>query len=297
MDFAFSDGRAVGSECRRILMEELEGAFFQLAHFDEDPDVAIHETRKHNKRLRSVLLLARPVLDSGDLSPANRLIRDAARLFSAERDALVFQDACDQLARLYPTEIDSSFETVRRVLATRHADLLQNGDLPGKIARAVEDFREAGEIIERWNWSQVNYGEVFSAVVSNYRLGFQDFERTRTSRDPEECHDWRKRAKYLSYHLTLLTPLDPIEIGEWARVTTELASGLGEHHDLALFEIAMGDGSDFGISEKAARTIAKLSAKRRMDLEDLAFAEAKIIYRDTAEELHRKFAALVGTAD
>ena len=52
-------------------------------------------------------------------------------------------------------------------------------------------------------------------------------EKARVSRDPEECHDWRKRAKYLSYHLTLLSPLDPASIGEWAVATGELAGQPG----------------------------------------------------------------------
>lgn len=294
MEFAFSDGVPVGSECRRVLMEEVEGAVSQLAHFNEYPDVAIHETRKHNKRLRSVLLLARPVLDSGDLSPANRLIRDAARLFSEARDALVLQETCEKLAAHFPDESEKAFRTVLGALSARHAALLQDENLPCKITRASGDFREAGEVIGRWNWDQVTYEEVFSAVVSNYRLGYKDFEKARASRDPEECHDWRKRAKYLSYHLTLLTPLDPVEIGEWAVATGELASSLGEHHDLAVFETAIGDGADYGISEKAGRAICKLSSRRRAELEDRAFEDAKLIYRDTADELHLRFSALVG---
>jgi len=294
MDFAFSDGVPVGSECRRVLMEEVEGAISQLARFDEDPDVAIHETRKHNKRMRGVLLLARPVLDSGDLAPANRLVRDAARLFSDARDALVLQETCDKLSADFGKESEKAFAPVRSVIESRHAGLLEDESLPLKISGAIADFREAGSIIERWNWAQVTCEEVFSAVVANYRLGYKDFEKSRVSRDPEECHDWRKRAKYLSYHLTLLTPLDPLEIGEWAVATGELASCLGEHHDLAVFETAIGDGSGYGISEKAARALIKLSAKRRAELEDRAFAEGKVIYRDTAEDLHRRFAGLVG---
>lgn len=293
MDFAFSDGIPVGSECRRLLLEEVEGAVLQLARFDDAPDVAIHETRKHNKRLRSVLLLARPLLDSGDLAPASRLVRDAARLFSDARDALVLQHTCDKVSVHFGSESEKAFATVRAILESRHAALLRDESLPLKIAEAIADFREAGSIIERWNWDQVTYDEVFSAIVSNYRLGFKDFQKARASRDPEECHDWRKRAKYLSYHLTLLSLLDPGTSGEWAAATGELASCLGDHHDLAVFESAIGDGSDYRISEKAARALIKLSAKRRAELEDRAFRDGKVIYRDTAEELHLRFAGLV----
>ena len=122
----------------------MEGAVSQLAHFNDDPDVAIHETRKHNKRLRSVLLLARPVLDSGDLSQANRLVRDAARLFSDARDALVLQETCGKLSARFPTKFEKAFATVHRVLVARHAAMLRDEELPSKISRASGDFCEAG---------------------------------------------------------------------------------------------------------------------------------------------------------
>ena len=294
MEFAFSSDAPVGSECRRVLMEEVEGAVSQLAHFKANPDLATHETRKHNKRIRAVLLLARPVLDSGLISDANRLIRDAARLFSEARDALVLQETCDKLASHFGIEPGRGIATVKSRLAKRHDKILKDKAFGSHVTGASADFSEAGRLLDHWDWDQVTFDEVFRAVVSNYRLGFDDFEKARASRDPEECHDWRKRAKSLSYHLSLLTCLDPLEMGEWAAATTELASWLGEHHDLAVFETALGDGSDYGISAKAAGSIQALSEKRRTELEDAAFARGTTIYRETPEDLHRKFAALVG---
>lgn len=295
MEFAFSGDSPVGSECRRVLMEEVEGAVSQLADFHENPDLAIHETRKHNKRMRAVLLLARPVLDSGDISKANRLIRDAARLFSEARDALVLQETCDKLADYFGMgESDKAFDRIKSRLAKRHDKILKDKSLHQRVTEASDDFLEAGRLLERWSWDRVTFAEVFSAVVSNYRLGFDDYEKARVSRDPEECHDWRKRAKSLSYHLTLLTFLDPREIGDWAVGAGELASCLGEHHDIAVFEEALDDGSDYGISAGAARAIIALAEQRRTELEDSAFAQGAVIYSETPEALHRKFAWLAG---
>ncbi|NLT72305.1 MAG: CHAD domain-containing protein, partial [Verrucomicrobiaceae bacterium] len=293
MDFAFSDGVALGGECRRVAGEEVAAAISRLADFHEDPDLAIHEVRKHNKRIRSVLLLSGSALDPDDLARTNRLVRDAARLFSGARDAFVLQDTCDKLAARFPEDAGDVLhllQKVRDTFAERHAACLHDRELPGKIARACEHFREAGENIARWDWEQVTREEIFRAILSHYQRGFSDFETARRSRDPEDCHDWRKRTKALSYHLTLLAPLD-VEgregVEKQALAAGELASSLGEHHDLAVFEEAVGEGVDRGVFPEAARLLPALAAKRRDELEEGIFASGRVLYRDFAPSLRR----------
>ena len=268
MDFAFSDGVPLGGECRRVAGEEVEAAISRLTHFHEDPDIAIHEVRKHNKRIRSVLLLSGSALDPDDLARTNRLVRDAARLFSGARDAFVLQDTCDKLAARFPEDAGDMLPLLREVrdtFAERHAACLHDRELPGKIARACDDFREAGESIARWDWEQVTREEIFGAILSHYQRGVSDFETARRSRDPEDCHDWRKRTKALSYHLTLLAPLDAEgkegneSIEQRSLDAGELASSLGEHHDLAVFEEAVGEGVEQGIFPGAARLLPALA--------------------------------------
>ncbi len=290
MDFAFSDGVALGGECRRVALEEVEGAISRLACFHEDPDIAIHEVRKHNKRIRSVLLLAGSALDPDDLARTNRLVRDAARLFSGARDAFVLQDTCDKLAARFPGDAGDVLQQVRDTFAERHAACLLDAELPGKISRAGDDFREAGQSIGQWDWEQVTREAIFRAILSHSLRGLSDFEKARRSRDPEDCHDWRKRTKALSYHLTLLAPLDAegkegVEKG--ALDAGELASSLGEHHDLAVFEEAVGEGMDQGVFPGAARLLPALAAKRREELEEEMFARGEVLYRDFLPSLRR----------
>lgn len=294
MDFAFSGDAAIGSECRRILLGEAEGAVARLANFDDGPDLAIHETRKHNKRMRGIFLLARPVLSSDDISQANRLVRDAAKRFSNARDAFVLQTTCDKLAARLDQDSDKTvLAKVQSRLATRHQRLLKEPALLDDVTVATRDFHDAAHLIERWDWDQVTLDIVFSAVVSNYRLGLEDYEKARFSRDPDECHEWRKRAKFLSCHLTLLNFLDPATMTEWAVGAEELGSWLGEHHDLAVLEQTLGKGGNLRIKQEDTRFLVKLAEERRRELESAAFERGRIVYRDTPEDLHRKFAELV----
>lgn len=292
MDFAFTGEAPIGSECRRVLLAEFAGAQARLAAFGENPDLAIHETRKHNKRIRGLFLLTRPVLDSGDISRANRIVRDAARRFSNARDALVKQDTCDKLlARFGRKRVGPALAAVRGILRERHDEILGDEALSEQAGAAARDFAEACRLVEDWNWDQVTLEIAFSAVVSNYRLGLRLYDACRASRDPHECHEWRKRAKYLSFHYQLLRFLDPEVFSSRGLLAEELASWLGEHHDLAVLEETLADYGDLGISAKSAETLIRLCEERRRELENDAFERGAVVFLDRPESLHERFAA------
>lgn len=291
MDFAFTGDAPIGSECRRVFLAEAEGALGRLARFADGPDPAIHETRRHNKRMRGILLLARPVLDSADLSRANRLVRDAARRFSHARDALVRRETLDLLEdRFGRKRVGPSLAAVRKELLRRHERVLQDEDFPGEAAAAARDFAEAARLVERWDWSRVTLEIAFAGFVSNYRLGLRHFEQSRTTRDPHECHEWRKRTKYLSFHYQLLGFLDPSGFADRASLAEELASWLGEHHDLTVLEETLADHAGLGISAKSAGTLVRLCEGRRSELERDAFERGAVVYFDRPEALHERLA-------
>lgn len=298
MGFVFTYGDPVGEECQRVLREEIAGAVAQLARFRENPDLAIHETRKHNKRLRATLQLTRPVLDTGEVGAASRLIRDAARIFSVARDAVVLQQTRGLLVERFVIEPGSpGMAKLERELQDRHDEILNAVDFGDCVDGASHDFAEAGLLLEQWDWSQMSYEIVFSAVMANYRAGFAEMETARETRDPEDFHDWRKRAKSLSYQLTLLSSLQPDWLEGYALATGELGSFLGEHHDLALFEEAIGDGKGFHLSATETAGIIDLAKMRQRELEALAFARGREIYHATPDEMHCRLSDLIAAKD
>lgn len=295
MDFAFSGDAPLGSECRRLLLGEAATAVSRLAVIADEPDLVIHETRKHNKRMRGILLLALPVLDSGELSRANRLVRDAARRFSEARDALVRRETCENLLeRFEKKRLGPGFAEVCETFADRHRRVLRHGDLDAAAEAAARDFAEAARIVEEWDWDRVDTEIVFAGFVSNYRLGIQHFENSRATRDPHECHEWRKRAKYLSFHYRLFSFLDPKEFGKRAELAEELASWLGEHHDLAVLEESLADHRDLGIGKGLSADLIRLAEQARLEIENDAFERGSLVYLDSPERLHERVEAGVG---
>lgn len=299
MDFTFRGEEPIGNECRNVFLAETESALGHLTGFGptgfgDDPDRVIHETRRHNKRLRGLLLFARPVLDSGDLSRAARLVRDAARRFSPARDAFVREEVCGMLlTRFGRKRVGPSHSTVMKELRSRHDKILEDPNFRSEITAAAGDFAEAARLVEAWDWTRVTFDVVFSGMVSNYRLGLRHFETARATRDPHQCHEWRKHTKYLSFHYQLLGFLDPGEFGARAMLAEELASWLGEHHDLAVFEETLADHRSLGISAKSALTLIRLCEQRRIDLEKDAFDRGSVVYLDRPEAMHERLAESV----
>ncbi len=294
MEFAFSGEADVGRECRGILLEEVAGAVSRLDAFSENPNLAVHETRKHNKRMRSVFLFARPVLDSADISRANRLIRDAAKLFSDARDAVVLQESCDKLVEHFGLDAEEPMlAKIRSRLALRHDRLLGSEAFKGCAALVSRDFADAGTLVAGWNWDQVTFEVVFSAVTSNYLLGRDDFERARESRDADDCHEWRKRAKYLSFHLALLNFLNPGEMAEKALAAEELASWLGEHHDMAVLQTTLAPGGGLRIAAAQTRFLIDFAGQRQEELELAAFDRGTRVYGETAEQFHERLQSAI----
>ena len=80
------------SELRRVLADQL-GAAVEKLRVEGGPDAdAIHDVRKHLKKARSALRLARGDLGRGVARHANAVLRDCGQELASQRDAL-FQRA------------------------------------------------------------------------------------------------------------------------------------------------------------------------------------------------------------
>ena len=81
MNFTLIPEEAPSDSMRRIAAEQIEGAIAQVRRKDDLND-GIHEARKHFKRIRALLRLARGALPTETYISENQFYRDLGRLLS-----------------------------------------------------------------------------------------------------------------------------------------------------------------------------------------------------------------------
>ena len=91
MPYVFRQGRSVESEVRRIADKQLTLAIAQMRNTgDRQSDEAVHEARRHVKKVRALLRLIRPGI-GGLYRSSNKRLRKVSRLLApiADGEAVV----------------------------------------------------------------------------------------------------------------------------------------------------------------------------------------------------------------
>src|SRR5262245_62014464 len=143
MSFELKPDESVARGARRILRHQVESAL-ELITDPADADEAVHDARKHFKKVRAVLRLMRGALRPKDYRRENLCFRDAARPLTEMRDAVVLVESLDKLAHDFPGEIPGpELDRVRRQL-TAHAEaehqrVLIDGEAFAHVAQTLRD--------------------------------------------------------------------------------------------------------------------------------------------------------------
>jgi ABC-type Fe3+-citrate transport system substrate-binding protein len=117
MGFHLEKDEAIGAGLQRILLEQIAQLSGDVALASEDREKAIHEARKHCKRIRSVVRLLRPRAKAL-YRRENAIFRQVARKLSPFRDADARLDAFDELVR-YTEHTAKEFAQLRDLVSGR----------------------------------------------------------------------------------------------------------------------------------------------------------------------------------
>ena len=285
MEFVLRCDRDLGENCHDILKFEIREALARLSDFDSDRDLAIHLVRKHNKRIRGFLRLHKTAIEKRMLIQVNKLVRDAAKLFSESRDAFVAVQTLDTLSGEFLGGAREGVRPVRESLEERHLTLRDRKDILADVEQSRVVFAQAERATDAWNWGRITLESILEGWMSNYAKSKSCYETALASRDPEDCHEWRRYAKYMSFHCELLSELAPGIMPGMQASSEELASWLGEHHDLAVFRELMDERGD-----DASTWLEEQAASRQSELEDLAFDRGAEILVSEPSEAQEKLA-------
>lgn len=240
--FSVRPDKQPGRELARIISVQLSRARARLGERAEDPERAVHETRRELKKIRAAARVAR-ALDPVTARAINRAARDAGRALSRTRDADVVRAAAEALAE---TCSDAAIAaTLRRFAraAARQAPALEDRDaqaahaleaLAGVDALIVE-LRKAkgGDKALKRAVSRVlsRADEAFLAAHAAKSATAEDVAHVETLR-----HEWRKRVKDVWHTGRLLGDVWPSKRPPRIKLADELGKALGRERDLLLLE-------------------------------------------------------------
>jgi CHAD domain-containing protein len=222
---------------RRLGRERVDAALRSLKRW-RHPE-ALHEARKDLKKARALLRLFRDSIPSKDYRKQIRLLREAAALLAATRDAYVrartlrnnkgrFQGRQEAaFARKLEAQLTSEFRAAKSDFEKHKTDR--------KVRRLLRRlYREmANQKVDQKGWPAMERG------VKNFYVRSRAAWRAAEDRPtPENLHAWRKPSKDLWYVLRILRLSSPQRLGVAADELEALTECLGADRDLTLLREA-----------------------------------------------------------
>ena len=296
MAYRLSIADDVPSSVRACAREQLGGAIERLERAEEDPVEAVHDARKHVKKLRALLRLVRPALGARAYRAESAALRDVGRGLSATRDADVLVATVAALAQRFAGRLQAAtFDGVRAALA-RSAGA--PGEAAAERATAIAELRAAAARVEEWPLEGAGWGTVVAGIARAYRRGREAGTAAEEEPTAERLHEWRKRVKDLWYHERLLAPAWPAVIGAHGEEAHVLSELLGEEHDLAVLRERLDGGglAPAPAVEAELPALAELVEERRAELREQARRLGRRLYAESPKAFARRIERCVAAA-
>ncbi|MEW4487587.1 CHAD domain-containing protein [Thalassoglobus sp. JC818] len=277
--FQIEPDRPECDEVRRVAVEQLTEAKRLVAELDSDQARSIHLLRRCFKRLRALLRLARPMMPN-TCQIENRIFRDQARRISAIRDADSLTETLTWVEKKLATKVsDKEVAAIRSVCSQQHSDV----DTTELQTSLLDQIQTA--IDRTSNWKPENTGKnLIDGFEKTYRQSRKAMRKASKSRAIQDFHEWRKLVKYHWHQCQLLSKFGEDVIAARLRPAKNIASKLGDDHDLALFIEMMTTQptkSAFrksGVRRSTLKRVVKLCRKKRDRLETAALHTGKRLF-------------------
>jgi CHAD domain-containing protein len=266
MSFRLRIGEREDTALRRIASWQCRRLRHLLPELALAPEAVCHDLRTGCKRLRGLLRLLRTPLGD-DFSPADALLRDAARALAGPRDATAMLECLDSLKNPPP---DADGEASGSGLA-----------VPGSVSDAFRAAERAREPSARAVRSFTRSLDRFEALIPAWQLRPGTAPRWRTDlrrtyrrarngarqpgTDAAGFHAWRKAVKYHRHHVLLLSKAWPDWFAARARRLDELGEVLGQEHDLSVMLVCLDlEPKHYGTRTTLKPFIRELKTRRRL---------------------------------
>lgn len=267
------------AEIKRIISDQLSSVTSKINDRDVDFDEKVHASRKHFKKIRAVWRLIRDDIGQDNYQNENRFYRDLGRKMASMREAKVYLNTIEALedstnedqVMLFPTIKDSLIHhyKVEKIKFTEE-------HLFDQVTEQVEQGKQRVNELKLKN----NDFDVCKVGIKRvYKRGVKTFHRAKSEPTAEHLHEWRKRVKYLWYHVRLLRDVWKPVMKGYEKSLDNLSDYLGDEHDLSELEVFLEQNlqRDF---PKEAELLKKRIAPQKKELQSKAWPVGEKIYAE-----------------
>ncbi len=289
--FQLRPGHPVLTEIKRILLEQVDRALWELETPGLEVDPAVHEARKCFKRIRGMLRLVRGEIGPADYARLNALFRDAGRALSDIRTSAVLSETLEKVQERFPDQL--SQEEMARLV---HKLRAHHESLRGEVAPQATLFRQVAADLRRGRKMILALhlsGNRFPAEGMRrvYARGRRGLKRCQKDDTVANFHEWRKRVKYLRYHVRIFSPAWPRVLDGVTDELVVLSELLGLDHDLAELHHTLTEHPELRLKEpESGKSLALIEAYRD-ELEAQAFSMGLRLYAEKPDAFVRRMRA------
>lgn len=282
MGFHLEAMQSLPEGVRRIAREQIDQAIDNLENPGDDREEAVHDARKSCKKLRAVLRLVRDSLGKKIYKHENSCFRDASKELAEVRDSTVLVETLDELRSWKGQALSAKgFDEMRQRLLERHTkishEVLDSAEAVERFSGALHQARER---VAEWPLQENSFALVDEGLRRVYRRGHAAMLKAEETKISEDFHDWRKRVKYLWYHVRILTPAWPDHLGLLADQLHHLSNLLGDDHDLAVLAETLQAEPLLRPTPKQTQTLLGAISARRDELQAQALELGPYLYAE-----------------
>jgi CHAD domain-containing protein len=289
MAYRLRRNKSPANELSRVVAQQFQQALEEIGGQSASRTEAIHEARKHVKKIRAVLRLFQKKLGK-DYRIHNRRLRAIAHQLSSLRDADANAETMKAVRNHYPRLITAPiFTAVCRGLSSRKRGTVARVDPDRLLLRVERELRRTAKSLPRQIRRQGKYAVVRAGVARGYRRARKAMDDVHADPEDTRFHTWRRRVKDHWYHMRLLEDL-AAKAQARARRLKRLETVLGDDHNLVLLrETILSAPARFGDERTTALVLGCIAKyiralrRRSLKLGERTFASTAGVFRQSID--------------
>ena len=272
MAYQFKPDQPIDDEVRRVADKQLTLALEHLGAIGNlKKDAAVHEARRHVKKVRALIRLVGPALGTS-YRKSNKALRRVNRLLSPIADGEAVLDTLTRLEKRSTAELSTAVGALRDALMARRAAIDRRAKADRVLRSCTSALKAARARVRGWRLRHRGHRAVTGGLRQTVRAARRGMARAIAHPTADNYHAWRRRVKDHWFQLRLLEPRCGGELVAHQRMLEALDGHLGEYHNCVLLQSVLAKETSLGRLDTARllRELRRYQAELRADASRVA---------------------------